>query len=594
MLSSLKTYVSDRKAGIFKTAGFVGGIYITRHYINDRLAEVKTRLEQERAAKENLRRRFQQTQDDVSYTIMALLPTLGDQILENMDVEVITQELQSRSKARNARLQPEMSSSLASSIDVVQRHEVRSENGSAASTNFSLAEPDSSAQTGESNASDNVAHISEPRKDPMSSSLISSATRDSAASRENVSVDSSQLSDNFLSSSVVSGSSDTRTKAELWNEVKMLTFTHTLTTLYSTTLLCLLTTVQLTLLARAKYVHAILQQERDDRVRERLESELSLTNLLFGNGRGLEGLMSKDLEAFLGEDDALGEEAIPENAESKYLTLSWWLLHVGWKDVGERVRRGVEEVFDGVSLKTKLNIKDLHRLVGDVRRRVEHEITFEGTERRINFLSTLLPPTPEMVQHVLTQGGFPSYTDDEPSSPSLGAQASSTSLSSSQLSHSNYFLSALNNTADPFNAFNNTLTPNALASSIPAPIPPTIQNLPIANPLPHTGDMPFTSLLDETRTVICSPDFALVLENCLDRAVEVLFDGLEKNVFLDSSVEPGEEVRIRLAGLLPGLSRWSSSALRAVPCELVDNVLAMREIPSLSAIVFSKFEDRFQ
>lgn len=42
-----------------------------------------------------------------------------------------------------------------------------------------------------------------------------------------------------------------------------------------------------------------------------------------------------------------------------------------------------ETVCVSVSLKTKLNIMDLHRLVGDVRRRVEHEITFEGTERRI-------------------------------------------------------------------------------------------------------------------------------------------------------------------------------------------------------------------
>lgn len=40
-------------------------------------------------------------------------------------------------------------------------------------------------------------------------------------------------------------------------------------------------------------------------------------------------------------------DAINEEVESKYLTMSWWLLHVGWKDVGERVRRGVEEVFNG-------------------------------------------------------------------------------------------------------------------------------------------------------------------------------------------------------------------------------------------------------
>ena len=36
-----------------------------------------------------------------------------------------------------------------------------------------------------------------------------------------------------------------------------------------------------------------------------------------------------------------------------------------------------------VSLKTRLGPKDLHRLLWDVRRRVEHEITYEGTERRI-------------------------------------------------------------------------------------------------------------------------------------------------------------------------------------------------------------------
>jgi len=333
-------------------------------------------------------------------------------------------------------------------------------------------------------------------------------------------------------------------------------------------------------------------------VNERLEFELSLTNLLFGNGKGLEDLMSKDLEAFLGEEDTVGDEALPADVENKYLTLSWWLLHVGWKDVGERVRRGVEEVFEGVSLKTKLSSMDLHRLISDIRRRVEHEITFEGTERRINFLSTLLPPTPEMVQHVLTQGGFPSHTN-EPSSPGLSeknTQASSASLSSSQLSHSNYFLSALNNTTDPFNVFTqNPAGPsNALAGSTPASVPTDLQSLPIPNPLPHTADVPFTSLLEETRAVICSSDFAFALENCLDRAMEVLFDGLEKNVFVDSTIPPEEEVRIRLAGLLPGLSRWSSLALRGIPCELVDNVLAVREVPCLSAIVFAKFEERFR
>jgi peroxin-3 len=88
-----------------------------------------------------------------------------------------------------------------------------------------------------------------------------------------------------------------------------------------------------------------------------------------------------DLENLALDDEV--EEEISEQIEIKYLTLSWWILHVGWKDIAERVRRGVEEVFEGVSLKTKLGAIELHRLVSDVRRRVEYEVTFEGNERRI-------------------------------------------------------------------------------------------------------------------------------------------------------------------------------------------------------------------
>lgn len=69
----------------------------------------------------------------------------------------------------------------------------------------------------------------------------------------------------------------------------------------------------------------------------------------------------------------------------------------------------------------------------------------------------------------------------------------------------------------------------------------------------------------------------------------MLVDGLRAKVFVDSNStnlpdglsatnpidltveeETKEEVKIRLAGLLPGLARWSQLALNAVPNELVD------------------------
>lgn len=55
----------------------------------------------------SLRRRFDQNLQDVSFTIMALLPTLAAHVLEGMDVESVTQELQSHSRTARAQAEPD-------------------------------------------------------------------------------------------------------------------------------------------------------------------------------------------------------------------------------------------------------------------------------------------------------------------------------------------------------------------------------------------------------------------------------------------------------------------------------------------------------
>ncbi|RDB16202.1 Peroxisomal biogenesis factor 3 [Hypsizygus marmoreus] len=564
MLRSVKTYVSERQRCLTKAGAFIASAFYVRGYIRDRLAEVKDRLEQERAARDSLKCRFDQTQDDVAFTVLALIETLAEQITREMDVEGLTRELRNRSEARNRRRSSERpSSSLGSSVD-------GDGDGAVEDSSVVVVMEESSVMIAsswvESSSTSGRSTVDSEGADAGSAEMNTSiVTVSSVQGGRSVSVAASDPSNGGLSSSVSSDMSDARTTAELWNDVKILTLTRTLTTLYSTTLLSLLTTIQLTLLARSKYIQSVLQLERDERLQQHIEAQFSLSNLLLQSGKGLETLLSGDMEALLDDDEGPAIPSLTEDVETRFLTMSWWILHVGWKDVGERVRRSVEEVFSGIPLKTKLAPIDLHRLVSGVRRRVEYEVTFEGNERRVNFLSSLLPPTPETVQHVLTQGGFPSPLHSFPAVPTphaLSAASSSRHLT-------------LPPPSSP--------RPRSLSQNT------TQDSKTYADAL--TQDPNFTALLNETRSVISSADFTRVLEVCLDSATGVLFDALERDVFVSPDVAPGEAVRIRLAGLLPGLARWSREAVESVPCVLVDNVLATREVECLSAIVFAKFEE---
>lgn len=123
-------------------------------------------------------------------------------------------------------------------------------------------------------------------------------------------------------------------RADVWS----VAFTRTLTTLYSMTLLSLFTHVQLNILGRSKYVQSVVQQAQEEAMRETLQDTLSFVNIFLG------GSSPGDIES---ADGIREVESISERTEKKYFTLSWWMLNVGWKDVGERVRRGVEEVFEG-------------------------------------------------------------------------------------------------------------------------------------------------------------------------------------------------------------------------------------------------------
>lgn len=96
MISAISGFLNRHKRKFLVTAGIVASGYFAVDYLKTKFFELQDTLASDRAAKENLRRRFEQNQQDASFTIMALLPGLAADILEKYPVEKITKELQAK------------------------------------------------------------------------------------------------------------------------------------------------------------------------------------------------------------------------------------------------------------------------------------------------------------------------------------------------------------------------------------------------------------------------------------------------------------------------------------------------------------------
>ena len=152
------------------------------------------------ADQSSLRRRFTQNQEDCTFTVLALLPTVADNILEALPVESITFELQQQRQAR-------LGQSVSSPSEI--------------SSN-------ASGEDGRSLSSfktESFVHTSQ---------MAASAAGSSESPRPK------------------------KTKSQLWGELKISSITRSLTLIYTAALLNILTRIQLNLLGRRSYVLSVV------------------------------------------------------------------------------------------------------------------------------------------------------------------------------------------------------------------------------------------------------------------------------------------------------------------------------------------------
>ncbi|KAI1268360.1 Peroxin-3 [Xylariaceae sp. FL1019] len=214
MISATRRWLQRNRTPIAIGVGVVGAGYVATQYVLSKINDARERMSSDRIAKENLRRRFQQNQEDCTFTVLALLPTATTNILESMNTENITLEIQQMKSATRP---------------------VRS--GDSSATPPSIADTTITEEEGKSvvsQQSESGVHASQVALPPVTSST-----------------DGAQDGGQVVHQS-------RKTKRQLWDDLTISSITRSFTLVYTLALLTMLTRIQLNLLGRRSYLSSVV------------------------------------------------------------------------------------------------------------------------------------------------------------------------------------------------------------------------------------------------------------------------------------------------------------------------------------------------
>ncbi|KAI9847791.1 MAG: peroxin [Sclerophora amabilis] len=345
MITATRNWFRRNRTNFAVGFGVLGVGYVATQYVLSKLAEARESMSSDRIARENLRRRFEQNQEDCTFTVLALLPTATENVLEALPVESITHELQQKKAERLAR----------------------------------------------SNGSNEVT-ASEMSSGPPS--VTDDDGRSLQSFQSESYVHASQMAENSAGIGEAGAGHATRprkSKAQLWNDVKIDSITRSFTLIYTLSLLTLLTRIQLNLLGRRNYLSSVISLASPTPA----DSTISLED----------------------HDNANDNQTYGNDFETnrRYLTFSWWLLHRGWREVMLKVDAAVREIFGSLNPRDDITMARMSELTIEVRKRVEG--TTDAERKSHKWLPYLLPPPSEEL-FVLRESGVavsPPATSDQTS-----------------------------------------------------------------------------------------------------------------------------------------------------------------------------------
>ncbi|KFA70810.1 hypothetical protein S40288_09655 [Stachybotrys chartarum IBT 40288] len=218
MFSSARRWLRQNRTPLAIGVGVIGAGYVATQYVLSRINDARERMSSDRIAKENLRRRFEQNQEDCTFTVLALLPTATTSILEAMNTENITYEIQQMKTSSRAAAKPAASDST----------------GPPSIADTNLTEDDGRSMM--SLQSDSVLHASQTALPPT----------DAAAANKETGQQERGIA------------KPRKSKRQLWDDLTISAVTRAFTLVYTLALLTMFTRVQLNLLGRRSYLSSVV------------------------------------------------------------------------------------------------------------------------------------------------------------------------------------------------------------------------------------------------------------------------------------------------------------------------------------------------
>lgn len=265
--------------------------FLVQHFVIGRFRNFQNALKQELFVKEQIKRRFVQTQNDCYLTILALLPVLTLPVVAYLPTEAITLTLKKKKNAKK--------------------------------------------ELGDSLTTENLMAYSEDRLGASGPDMLA-----------------------LLSKS----------KLELWQTLKIKSITRILTLIYAASSLLLLTRLQLNILARKSY--------------------LELAIVIAG-----------------GTVPATSNDSFNYFIEQSYLSLSWWLLNNGWREITDVLEKLVTSKFADVSPKTELSTGVFMQMLAEIN--AEMLTHYHALVTHLifpleysNLVDTLMNTNPELVKEL--------------------------------------------------------------------------------------------------------------------------------------------------------------------------------------------------